>query len=100
MRGDYSRKRFDPEQHYSGVFQQQGRVALDAEWNEQAAIQDRRWRVETTDVIGRCGVPADLATSFAITAAGADLFVGAGRIYVDGLLAENHGSAPMAFVPA
>ena len=34
MSGDYSRKRFNPEKHYQGVLRQQGRVDLDADWNE------------------------------------------------------------------
>jgi hypothetical protein len=33
MSGDYSRVRFDPKKHFSGVLMQQGRVQLDADWN-------------------------------------------------------------------
>lgn len=99
MRGDYSRERFHPDQHFSSVRQQQGRVALDAEWNEYTAIQDRRWRAESQDVIGLCGVPETPADSFAVLESGGELLLGAGRIYVDGLLAENHGAAPFLFAP-
>ena len=42
MSGDYSKHRFDPNRDYSGVLMQQGRVQLDADWNEQVEIQDRR----------------------------------------------------------
>ena len=38
MSGDYSRESFDPRRHFSAVRMQQGRVALDADWNEQGAI--------------------------------------------------------------
>jgi hypothetical protein len=38
MKGDFSRDSFDPVKHFSRVLQQQGRVQLDADWNEQAAI--------------------------------------------------------------
>ena len=38
MKGDFSRNTFDPGNHYSAVLMQQGRVQVDADWNEQAAI--------------------------------------------------------------
>ena len=93
MSGDYSRKRFNPENHYQGVLRQQGRVDLDADWNEYIDLQDRRWRAETIDVIGRCGVPSETPDGFKIAVTDGELTVGQGRIYVDGHLAENHGAA-------
>src|SRR6185312_14665601 len=39
MKGDFARVTFDPTRHYSQVFQQQGRVLLEADWNEQGRIQ-------------------------------------------------------------
>ena len=50
MSGDYSRQRFDPQRDFSGVLMQQGRVQLDADWNEQVELADRRWRAETSDL--------------------------------------------------
>lgn len=94
MSGDYSRKRFNPEKHYQGVLRQQGRVDLDADWNEYVDLQDRRWRAETIDVVGRCGVPAETPDGFKIDVNGGELTVGQGRMYVDGYVAENHGTAP------
>ncbi|MCW5787494.1 MAG: right-handed parallel beta-helix repeat-containing protein [Nitrospira sp.] len=94
MSGDYSRKRFNPEKHYQGVLRQQGRVDLDADWNEYVDLQDRRWRAETIDVVGRCGVPAETPEGFKIGVTGGELTVGQGRMYVDGYVAENHGTAP------
>ena len=38
MKGDFSRYRFDPAKHYTAVLEQQGRVQLDADANEQRAI--------------------------------------------------------------
>ena len=93
MSGDYSRKRFNPENHYQGVLRQQGRVDLDSDWNEYVDIQDRRWRAESIDVIGRCGVPSETPDGFKIALTAGELTVGQGRIYVDGHLAENHGTA-------
>ena len=92
MKGDFSRQTFDPKKHYSSVLMQQGRVQLDADWNEQQAID--RYRDETTalDVIGACGAPMDDA-GFAITTDGKTLFIGKGRMYVDGILCENDTDA-------
>lgn len=89
MRGDYSRKTFDRRKHYSGVLMQQGRVQLDADWNEQLDVQLYRTETESVDVIGSSGVPKKNG-GFKIGAApgGHDLTISAGRMYVDGLLCE------------
>ncbi|MGE5217805.1 MAG: DUF6519 domain-containing protein [Chloroflexota bacterium] len=97
MSGDYSRVRFDPKNDFSAVLMQQGRVQLDSDWNELAALLDRRWRAETTDIIGRGTVPKETPDGFRIQIAASGLTIGRGRIYVDGLLAENHGKAPLEF---
>ncbi len=91
MAGDYSRKTFNREKNYSGVLMQQGRVQLDADWNEQWEIQQEIARVTTRDVIGSSGVPKK-GGGFAIgvTAGGNDLTISPGRIYVDGLLFDLH----------
>src|SRR5262245_58734161 len=100
MPGDYSRETFDRRKHYSGVRMQQGRVQLDADWNEQLAIQQHRTHVETTDVIGACGVPK-LDDGFHIGAAlgDTDLTITPGRIYVDGLLCELESGATYTTQP-
>jgi hypothetical protein len=94
MAGDYTKRRFNPLNDASGVLYQQGRVMLDQDWNELVDIFDRRLRAETVDIIGRAVVPNFTPDGFKIrtTTAGNDLTIGAGRIYVDGLLAENHGT--------
>src|SRR5829696_8866231 len=68
MRGDFSRVTFRPENHFSGVLLQQGRVQLDAEFNEQVDIEAYRDRTTARDVIGRAGAPID-GGGFAITIA-------------------------------
>jgi hypothetical protein len=99
MSGDYSRRRFDPQKHYTSVLMQQGRVQLDADWNEMAELFERRFRAERVDTFGRAAVPrtgpgqADNARAFEVSRAGGELRLGRGRMYVDGLLAENHGPA-------
>lgn len=57
MRGDYSRMRFRPTDHYSSVRLQQGRVHLDADFNEQVDIEAHRDAMTALDVIGSEGVP-------------------------------------------
>lgn len=89
MKGDFSRKTFDSRKRYSGVLMQQGRVQLDADWNEQRAIDAHRTEQEAVDSIGRCGVPKK-SDGFRITPLedNTDLSIAAGRIYVGGLLCE------------
>ena len=88
MRGDFSRIRFSPKKNYTAVLQQQGRVALDADANEQAAINNHLREAETVDVIGPYGGPIDNA-GFAITATNTAISIGPGRYYVQGLVCEN-----------
>ena len=99
MSSDISRQRFDPANDFSSVLMQQGRVQLDADWNEWNEILDRRWRSETIDIIGRCVVPLETPTGFEIKLSGGSLTIGRGRIYVHGLQAENHGDGNLEFDP-
>jgi photosystem II stability/assembly factor-like uncharacterized protein len=77
MRGDFSRLTFRPENHFSGVLLQQGRVQLDAEFNEQVAIDVYRDRATARDVIGPAGAPID-GGGFAIAVASMLRGVGTG----------------------
>ena len=58
MAGDISRSSFNPLKHFSGVRMQQGRVQLDADWNEQVDIATYFTRAATADLIGPSGAPA------------------------------------------
>ncbi|MCD6032886.1 MAG: hypothetical protein K0S78_5068, partial [Thermomicrobiales bacterium] len=64
------------------------------DWNELVEILERRHRAETVDTVGRSAVPRDIPGGFEIALTGGGPTIGPGRIYVDGLLAENHGQAP------
>lgn len=101
MKGDFSRLTFDADKHYSRVLMQQGRVQLDADWNEQAEILLHYLRTLATDVIGPYGAP--MALPGGVDSGGfeirlvqeklgsgpvIDLTIGGGRYYVDGLLCE------------
>jgi hypothetical protein len=59
MKGDFSRLTFNPKKRYSGVLMQQGRVQLDADWNEQVDITSHRIETETRDLIGNGGAPSE-----------------------------------------
>lgn len=89
MASDLSRVTFDNKKNYSGVLLQQGRVLLDADWNEQLDIHQHRLHTQTNDVIGKCGVPKNTG-GFRITqtGGGTNLSIAKGRIYVDGLLCQ------------
>jgi len=100
MKADLSRQTFDPKKRYSGVLMQQGRVLLDAEWNEQQEIHQRRAESGAEDVIGPSGTPIDedgKATGFEITAQDGKLYVGEGRIYVAGVLCVNDSEDPVPY---
>jgi hypothetical protein len=76
------------------VLMQQGRVQLDADWNEQADILLHYLRTLAADLIGPHGGPGD---SFAIEELQDDdgqpilhdFLIGQGHYYVDGILCEN-----------
>jgi hypothetical protein len=99
MKGDLSRRTFLAVKHYHSVQMQQGRVQLDADWNEQVDLAAHRVETETIDVIGDCGGPqADAA--FAITRiSNTDFTLGAGRYYVDGLLLANEAAVAYSAQP-
>jgi hypothetical protein len=99
MSFDLSRVRFDARRDFLGVVMQQGRVQLDSDWNEWAAQLARRLQAGTLDTFGGNVVPRITPNGFKIEAAGGALSIGPGRIYVDGLLAENHGGTPDEWDP-
>lgn len=112
MHADLTRWTFDPSRGYRSVLMQQGRVLLDAEWNEQAAIGAHHDEVRTADIVGAEGGPApldggvgpfgiiDSGTGLPPTdAAWADLTVTAGRYYVHGVLVESAAASPLGDQP-
>lgn len=108
MKGDFSRDTFDPNKRYSRVLQQQGRVQLDADWNEQGAILLHQLRLMARDLIGAHGAPAakpgfaiitnpldgNLPGGAAASLTTGSFLIGPGRYYVDGILVENEGYVP------
>jgi hypothetical protein len=66
MKGDFSRSTFDPHKHYTSVRMQQGRVQLDADWNEQADILLHLIVTQLQDLLGPGGTTVT-KPGFAIT---------------------------------
>lgn len=93
MKGDFTRDTFDATRHFSRVLMQQGRVQLDADFNEQIEILLYQMRMAMVDLIGPYGGPANPDGSanqaFKITANGSDIIIKPGRYYVQGLLCLN-----------
>ncbi len=52
MHGDFSRDSFDPKSNFARVLMQQGRLIVDADWNEQSAILLHYIRTLAADLIG------------------------------------------------
>jgi len=116
MKGDFTRFTFNKDKRYTRVLKQQGRVDLDADWNEQAAISAYQATTRVRDVIGASGAPRDPVPgspggrgSFAVYFESNRLRLAPGRFYVDGLLCELDNavdftnqphSQPTAPVPA
>jgi hypothetical protein len=89
MNGDITRSTYRPEKRFSSVRQQQGRVPMDADWNEQVDIQAHHDRVVARDIVGPCGAPeVDGGFTLSVTPDNHDLFISPGRLYVDGILCE------------
>jgi hypothetical protein len=91
MGSDRARVSFDPSRQWRGVVAQQGRVSLEADWNEQVAIAAARDRLTTLDVVGPCASPDGGYVVTAVPATGGpsgstpgDLTVSAGTLYLGG----------------
>ena len=109
MKGDFSRDSFDATRHYRSVRMQQGRVQLDADWNEQSDIGEHVAEATTADIVGPCGAPENLSAFHVVTdiknltpqekklpqnvpanpLQAGDFYLSAGHYYVHGILCEN-----------
>ncbi|KAA0068655.1 DUF6519 domain-containing protein [Rhodanobacter sp. T12-5] len=108
MKGDFARVSFDPTLHYSQVFQQQGRVLLEADWNEQAHIQLHLLRTLVRDLVGPCWAAGSGfgITSTTTNADGSskplpltDWQLAPGHFYVDGILCVNEAACTLVAQP-
>jgi hypothetical protein len=119
MKGDFTRSTFKKENHFHDVRMQQGRVQLDADWNEQLDITAHRVETETKDVVGLCAAPIHHAGFHLVTKAtdlttgeqsleenlnppalkSGDFYISGGRFYVDGILCQNERIVPFTKQP-
>ncbi|WP_441287813.1 DUF6519 domain-containing protein [Sorangium sp. KYC3313] len=89
MNGDLTRSTFDPDDNFTAVRAQQGRVTLDADHNEQVDLQLHDTREGRARLVGGSGAPADDA-GFAVTLTGAGVpQLGAGLYLVNGIRVRN-----------
>ncbi len=105
MQADFSRWTFDGKAGFRSVLLQQGRVVLDADWNEQTQIAAYHDEVRTGDIVGPSGAPAGDAAFGLVDGTGAaaastpwgNLRLTPGRFYVDGVLTTvDDPGAPLA----
>ncbi len=100
MKGDFTRFTFDRPRHDVAVLMQQGRVQLDADWNEQAAIGRTLRETADADAIGPAGAPkAGGGFAIGLSPDRRDLTIGAGRFYLEGGLLANEVAASLRVQP-
>jgi hypothetical protein len=89
MKADITRSTFQKKKHYSKVNMQQGKVLVDADWNEELDIQRHHERTFLQDIIGKTGTPIE-DPGFEVVPLGRGYAINKGRYYVDGILCENN----------
>lgn len=98
MTGDMTSVPLRAKDRWTAARMQQGRVLLDTDWNLDLDGPARDARQLATDTIGPAGVPIG-STAFAVALTGGVLTIGAGTMWVDGLLARNPDDLPYADQP-
>ncbi|MBK9940761.1 MAG: hypothetical protein IPP13_03965 [Kouleothrix sp.] len=96
MQGDFTRNTFTPLKHFRRVLMQQGRVILDADFNEQAAIVLQYLQALAADLIGWHG---GVEKGFLIEPGPAnDFAIRRGHYYVEGVLCDSQGDTrPLSY---
>ncbi|MEA5621528.1 DUF6519 domain-containing protein [Nostoc sp. UHCC 0251] len=121
FRGDFTRNTYDKSKQFLRVLMQQGRVQLDADWNEQASILLDRLQSLAKDIIGLHGGSEDncgfefIANEEQINNLSGlsdeekiklknrlrsqGYLIGKGNYYVEGILCENDDYIPFVEQP-
>ncbi|WP_299157774.1 DUF6519 domain-containing protein [Accumulibacter sp.] len=99
MKTEISRDSLQPDKNYTGVYQQQGRMLTDADWNELVDILKGRLADALKDVIGNSagsigGTPRRRALGIIDDGA---IKVRPGHVYVDGAAAKFRGETPQPY---
>ncbi|MEM7584268.1 MAG: DUF6519 domain-containing protein [Acidobacteriota bacterium] len=85
MKTQISRYSHRPGKRYSGVYEQQGRMITDADWNEMSEISKQRLDDRLTDLVGS-GAPRTGGAG--VVDDGGSIRIETGRLYADGLAGE------------
>ncbi len=95
MKTQISRDSHNPDEHYSGVYQQQGRMITDADWNELVEILKVRLDNALKDIVGS-GTPNGSSLH---VKKGQDtpFIIKPGTVYVNGLRGEIKGTKSFEF---
>ncbi len=100
MKSQISRNSRDVSKRYSGVYQQQGRMITDADWNELMDIVRERLDRTLLDVVGS-GVPKKQALVRKVEGGTpGEIEIRWGCAYVDGILSEVRPDPALSSVPA
>lgn len=87
--GDFTRDTFDPIRHFSRVLAQQGRVQIDADWNEQVSIILHQLRSLACDLGSEhWGPEGNFGFNISPSDNTFDFNISEGHYYVNGLLCE------------
>jgi hypothetical protein len=108
MGSDRARVSYDPKRHYRSVVMQQGRVTLEADWNEDDTIFGEELRHETLDIVGPAGTPdggyqvlptgqkpAPPHPPFDFPVSAGTMYVGGVRLTLDGT--DQYNNAPVQY---
>ncbi len=100
MKTEISRDSHQSKERYSGVYQQQGRMLTDSDWNELVDILKERLNEALKDVVGSRqgsigGTPRHRALGIIVE--DNSVMIQPGHIYIDGMAATLPGDAPLTF---
>ena len=96
MKTQISRDSFQPEQRYSGIYLQQGRMILDADWNELTDIDKTRLADALRDVLASGAPRVGGLHVYADPPGSANIRIQPGALYVEGVPARLDADAPVA----
>ncbi len=101
MKTEISRDSHQPDKRYSGVYQQQGRMLTDADWNELVDILKHRLNDALKDIVGNNDGPTVGGTPHhRALKIHSDKSIKPGHLYVDGIAASVKADATAISVTA
>jgi len=105
MKGDFSKLQFRPEDNFTGVWHQQGRVLLDQDWNADTQVTRHLRELLGRDTIGQdvVAIPASQPGDLQVLKAHnngirVELTINPGRAWLDGLHLLISGTDPQKFL--